>query len=193
MTTMPSDAAAALLIIDAINALDFDGSDRLLRAAEKIVDPIVRLRGWFDAAQMPVIYVNDHQGNWRADRQEIVANVLGSDSPGRAMSAALKPRDDDLFVIKPQLSGFYATTLPALLPRKGVQRLVLTGLAADICVLFTAGDAHMREYKLWIPADAVAGEHDERTRWALEIMRNSFGAETCPTTELSLEQWLNTD
>ena len=103
----------------------------------------------------------------------------------------LGPRPDDFFVIKPALSGFYATSLPVLLPKLGVSRLVLTGVAADICVLFTAADAHMRDYDLWVPADAVGSEGDERTRWALDIMQKSMGAEIRPTSELSLAAWVD--
>ena len=67
---------------------------------------------------------------------------------------------------------------------------MLTGVAADICVLFTAADAHMREYRLWTPADAVAGEDPQRTRWALDVMNRAMGAETRPTGELSLADWI---
>ena len=100
------------------------------------------------------------------------------------------PGSPDLFVIKPQFSGFYSTNLPVLLPKLGATRLILTGVAADICVLFTAGDAHMREYDLWVPSDAVASVNPERTRWALEIMEKSMNAEVRPTAELSLDDWL---
>jgi len=71
-----------------------------------------------------------------------------------------------------------------------VNRLVLTGVAADICVLFTAADAHMREYALWVPKDAVASDRPEHRDWALGIMTKSMDAETRPTTELTLEDWL---
>ena len=108
---------------------------------------------------------------------------------GRDFVAKLAPRDGDYFVIKPQFSGFYATNLPVLLPKLGVDRLVLTGISADICVLFTAADAHMRDYRLWIPEDAVAAETHERCRWALEIMKQSMGAEVRPTSRLSLAAW----
>jgi nicotinamidase-related amidase len=77
-----------------------------------------------------------------------------------------------------------------LLPKLGVTKLILTGIATDICVLFTAADAHMRDYALWIPADAVAAETDERGRWALEIMSNSMGATTDAAKKLSLGKWL---
>ena len=103
----------------------------------------------------------------------------------------LCPRPSDTFVVKPRFSGFYATSLPALLPALGVNRLVLAGFATDICILFTAADAHMREYALWVPSDAVASETDAHQRWALEIMRKSMSAETRPTAELSLAHWIH--
>ena len=109
--------------------------------------------------------------------------------PGQGIATRLAPRAWDVFVIKPQFSGFYATTLPAVLPMLGVTRLILTGIAADICVLFTAADAHMREYDLWVPADAVASEDDWRANWALDIIRKSMKANTSATTEHSLADW----
>ena len=102
----------------------------------------------------------------------------------------LEPRADDYFIIKPQFSGFYATNLPVLLPKLGVNRLILTGIATDICILFTAADAHMRDYSLWIPQDAVAAEDDERGQWALEIMRKSMNAEIRPTSQIDVGQWI---
>ncbi|MGN6375763.1 MAG: cysteine hydrolase family protein [Sphingomonas sp.] len=183
-------APAALLIIDMINRLDFEGAAPLREAADRIVEPILTLRTAADAARLPVVYVNDNYGAWRSDTTKLVEDVIGSDHPGRELAERLKPREQDYFVVKPQFSGFYATTLPALLPRLGVDRLVISGIAADICVLFTAADAHMREYDLWVPCDAVAGEHDERTRWAVEIMRNSFGADTRATDEQTLDDWI---
>ena len=182
--------AAALLIIDMINRLDFDGGDALLRAAEAAGERILDLRDQASAAGVPVIYVNDNHGDWHEDRAAIVAKATMEDCPGRALSQRLAPRDEDFFVMKPQFSGFYTTTLPAILPRLGVRRLVLTGIAADICVLFTAADAHMREYDLWVPADAVGGEDPQRTGWALDTMAKSMKADTRPTTERRLEDWL---
>jgi len=185
-----TEAKAALLVIDMINPLDFDGAEPLCRAAEAIVDPILKLRSAADAADMPVVYVNDNYAAWRSDSAEIVGDVIDSDKPGRNIAERLRPRERDYFVVKPQLSGFYSTTLSALLPRLGVNRLVLAGMAADICVLFTAADAHMREYALWVPSDAVASEDDQRAKWALAIMPNSCDAETRPTRELDLAEWM---
>lgn len=102
----------------------------------------------------------------------------------------LKPSRNDYFIIKPQFSGFYATNLPVLLPKLGVSRLILTGIATDICILFTAADAHMRDYALWIPQDAVASENDDRAHFALDTMREAMGAETRASEALTLESWM---
>lgn len=184
---------AALLLIDVINPLDFQGAEDLLGAALALAEPIARMRDAADAAGVPVIYVNDNQNQWHSQSSRLIDTMIEEDRPGRPLAEQLRPREDDFFVIKPQFSGFYATNLPVLLPRLGVTRLILAGFAADICVLFTAADAHMREYDLWVPSDLVAGEDDRRTRWALDIMRASMRAETRPTGELSLGDWLAAD
>ena len=177
----------ALLIIDMINCFDFEGAEALRANAAAIVEPILRLRGDVERNGGHVIYVNDNFGEWHSERSRLIERALagGNDVAGR-----LAPKEQDYFVIKPQFSGFYSTNLPVLLPKLGASRLILAGVATDICVLFTAGDAHMRDYDLWVPEDAVATEEDERGAWALEIMRNSMGARTDSTEAFSIGEWI---
>jgi len=177
---------AALLIIDMINDFDFKSANRIKPHAMAAARVIADLRAQADSCDCPVIYVNDNFGEWHSERSRLVERALKHDNP---VSALLVPREEDFFVIKPQFSGFYATNLPVLLPKLGVRRLVLTGIATDICILFTAADAHMRDYKLWIPQNAVAAENDMRSRWALEIIRNSMGGMTQPTTQKNFMEW----
>lgn len=179
-----------LLIIDMVNDLAFPGGAQLRPKAEAVASTILKLRREADLLGVPVIYVNDNYGQWHSEKSKIVEACAASDGDVAALVQRIAPREDDFFVIKPQFSGFYATNLPVLLPKLGVSRLVVTGIAADICVLFTAADAHMRDYDLWAPGDAVASREDNRTAWALEIMRDSMGAETRTTHELGLAQWL---
>jgi len=177
----------ALIIIDIVNRFDFMGGDELRAAAEKIVEPVLRLRAAFDEADAPTIYVNDNFGEWHSEKTKLVERARDN-APD--FVRRIEPRDKDYFVIKPQLSGFYSTNLPLLLPKLGVSRLVLTGVATDMCVLFTAGDAHMRDYALWVPEDAVAAGHADRTKSALDIMGERLGAQTAPSSELDLAGWL---
>jgi nicotinamidase-related amidase len=189
----PARGEAGLLIIDMINHLDFAGAERLRPKALAVAGVVAGLRDAADRNGVPVVYVNDNYGRWHSEKSKIVEAFRADDCPGREVVRKIAPRDDDFFVIKPSFSAFYSTNLPVLLPKLGVRRLILTGVAADICVLFTAADAHMRDYKLWAPRDAVASEDDRRADWALDIMRSSMGAETRPTTELTFEQWLAGD
>lgn len=189
MTDQPQATAnTALLIIDMINDMNFEEGDELLDEIDTAVEVVATLREQARKAAVPVIFVNDNFGHWHSDRQQIVRHV--ETTRGRRVLDRLRPDDDDYFIVKPQVSGFYATNLPVLLPRLGVNRLILTGVAADICVLFTAADAHMREYALWVPRDAVASDKSEHCDWALGIMRKSMDAETAPTSQLSLGDWL---
>ncbi|MGR4866042.1 isochorismatase family cysteine hydrolase [Caulobacter sp. LARHSG274] len=189
----PAPGGVGLLIIDMINPMDFSGAEAMLPRIDALVATVLDLRRQADALGVPVVYVNDNYGQWHSERSKIIETCAAPDRPGREMIRRIAPRPDDYFVIKPQVSGFYATNLPVLLPKLGVRRLVLTGIAADICVLFTAADAHMRDYDLWIPPDAVAGEDERRAQWALAIMRQSLAAETRPTRELDLKRWMRRD
>jgi nicotinamidase-related amidase len=177
---------AALLIIDVLNPFDFEGAQALKARAEKIVAPILALRDAADAASAPTIYINDNFGEWHSEKSKLIERARA----GGSFVDRLAPRECDYFIIKPQLSAFYATNLPLLLPKLGVGRLVLTGIATDLCVLFTAGDAHMRDYSLWVPADSSTAASDAATRAAMTLMRRGFNAETAPTSKLPLESWI---
>jgi nicotinamidase-related amidase len=181
----PGDRAA-LLIIDMINDFDFPGAEALLPHARTAAEAILRLRTRADESEMPVIYVNDNFGEWHSEKSRLVERV-----GDRLIAPELAPRDTDYFVIKPQFSGFYSTNLAVLLPKLGVTRLALTGVATDICVLFTAADAAMRDYALWIPEDAVAAETLDSHAAALAIARDRLGAETASTCDLDLGKWAN--
>jgi nicotinamidase-related amidase len=174
----------ALLIIDMINCFDFAGGDALRRNATEAADAILDLREQAERAGLPVIYVNDNFGEWHSEKSRLVERARS-----RLAHEELAPNADDYFIIKPQFSGFYATPLPVLLPKLGVTRLILTGVATDICVLFTAADAHMRDYALWVPEDAVAAETPQRGRAALAIMRDHMRAETASTRDLPVAAW----
>lgn len=191
--SLPDPGGTALLIIDMINRFDFPGSEELLPKAMAAADIILALRAAADSCNVPIIYVNDNYGEWHSDRDRLIEHCLERGCGSRALVEKIRPRERDLFIIKPQVSGFYATNLPVILPQLGASRLILTGIATDICVLFTAADAHMRDYDLWVPADAVASDNDDHGRWALQTMEKSMDADTRPTGEQTLQAWLSRD
>ncbi len=105
------------------------------------------------AGGVPTIYINDNFGQWRSDFRRTVAHCTARSSPGRRISQRLRPTARDYFVLKPKHSGFFDTTLDTLLGTLRIRRVILTGMAGNICVLFTANDAYMREYKIFAQGD----------------------------------------
>ena len=106
---------------------------------------------------------------------------------GKPVAELLRPDQDDYFVLKPKHSGFFSTTLDTLLKYLGTRTVVLAGMAANICVLFTANDAYMRDLYLVVPADCVASNTEEENRYALDQMQKVLKADVRPSTELSFE------
>ena len=65
--------------------------------------------------------------------------------------------------------------------------LVLTGLAGNICVWFTANDAYMRDFILAVPADCVASNTEDENCYALAQMEKALKANVQPSTELNFD------
>lgn len=182
----PDKSEVALLLIDIINDLDFPEANQLLRYARPMAKKLSRLKQRAKAAGVPVIYVNDNFGRWRSDFRRQVQHCLRDGSRGHEIVSLLQPDEDDYFVLKPKHSGFFSTTLETLLHYLGSRKLILTGIAGNFCVLFTANDAYMRDYDLIIPSDCTVSNTAEENREALALMRTFLKADTRPSTKLRL-------
>jgi nicotinamidase-related amidase len=180
----PDDSPVALLIIDMINAFDFNDADQILPRALEAAKSIRRLKERARQAGVPTVYVNDNFGRWRSDFHQLLEHVL--DSPGREIATLLEPQRDDYFVLKPKHSGFQFTTLDVLLEHLGAKTLILTGVAGNFCVLFTAHDAYMRDYGIIVPRDCIASITEENDRYALKHMAQVTKADVRPSREIDL-------
>ena len=181
----PDKSPVALLLIDVINDLAFPEADQLLEQALPMAQRIAALKGQAKREGVPVLYVNDNFGRWRSDFTAQVKHCLEHGAKGRPLVELLRPDAEDYFVLKPKHSGFFSTTLDTLLEYLGVQTVILTGIAANICVLFTANDAYMRDFHLIVPCDCVASNTPAENRYALEQMHQVLKADIRPSTELS--------
>jgi nicotinamidase-related amidase len=186
--SVPDKADVVLLLIDVINDLDFDHGEQLLKYALPMAEKISALKARARRAGVPVVYVNDNFGRWQSDFNKLLEHCLDEGVCGKPLAELLRPEDDDYFVLKPKHSGFYSTTLDTLLDYLQAKALILTGLAGNICVLFTANDAYMRDFHLYVPSDCVASNTPEENEHALELMRKVLKADTRPSTELDFEQ-----
>lgn len=183
----PDRAETTLILIDVINPIDFEGGDRLLDHALPLAYSLAILKRRAKAAKIPVIYVNDNFGRWRANFPQVVEACLKPGVPGKPVVELLLPEQDDYFVLKPKHSAFYQTNLAILLEFLGSDTLILTGMATDICVLFSANDAYMRGFRLIIPPDCTASEESERRQQALSLMSRVLKADIRSSTEIEFD------
>jgi nicotinamidase-related amidase len=169
-------APRVLLIVDMMNPLRFDGAADLARPALRAATAIAALKRRCAAAGVPTVYVNDHVGRWQSDFAAVVAHCHALGGESAQLAQRLAPGPDDLTLLKPRHSAFYGTPLALLLDQMAARELVLTGVATDLCVMFTAMDAYERGFRLAIPADCTAAESASRKRTALAWMERALQA-----------------
>jgi nicotinamidase-related amidase len=186
----PDESDVAVVLIDVINDLEFEGGDRLLPQALGMADRLAALAARARRAGVPVIYANDNFGRWRSDFRALLERCLGDDVRGRPVVQRLVPQPEDYVVLKAKHSAFYSTTLDLLLRYLKVQTLVLGGLTGDRCVLFSASDAYMRDFRLVVPADGVVSIERAANRRALEQMRTLLDADVRPARTVTLRRRL---
>jgi nicotinamidase-related amidase len=174
----------ALLLIDVINDLAFEGSEPLVAQAGSMAGRLAALKRRASAAGIPSIYVNDNFGRWRSDFRKTVAHCTSRSSPGRSVSQRLRPTARDYFVLKPKHSGFFDTTLDSLLEALRIRRVILTGIAGNICVLFTANDAYMRDLRLFVPADCIVSNTAADNDYALRQIRTVLKGNLTESSQL---------
>lgn len=174
----------ALILVDVINPFDFEGAERMIDRAEDAATNIRALATRARAAGVPVLYCNDHFGNWQADFSALVARCQRPGSPGHRVAAQLAPEVGDYHVLKPKHSAFFRSPLATLLDHLEIDRLILCGFSGDMCILATAFGAHMRDYQIAIPSDCTASIDPQENERALAYASRVFRAEVARGTEI---------
>jgi nicotinamidase-related amidase len=184
----PDNHQTALLLIDVINDFEFPRGDELFSRALPIASNIAVLKRRARAAGIPAVYVNDNFGRWQSNFDQLVQHCLSDGVRGRPFVDQLKPdATSDYFVLKPKHSAFYQTPLDLLLKHLGAQRVILTGVSTNSCVLFTAGDAYMRDLQLIVPNDCVAACNAHEHNVALEQIKCMLKADVSSSTEIDFD------
>jgi nicotinamidase-related amidase len=190
---VPESSPVALLLIDVINDMAFEGAEALVRQAVPMAHRIAGLKQRARAAKIPAVYINDNFGRWQSDFRKLVDHVLHDGVPGEEVGRILKPAEDDYFVLKPKHSAFFETTLDTLLAYLGARTLILTGVAGNICILFSANDAYMRDYVLVVPSDCTVSNTPEENQYALQQIEKVLKGDITPSTAVDLEALLKKD
>lgn len=183
----PDKSPVALLIIDMINDLEFPEGEQILPAALNVAKRIAALKQRCRTEKIPAIYVNDNFGRWRSDFSAQVEHCLHDGVRGEPLAKLLHPDDEDYFVLKPKHSGFYSTALDLLLDYLQAKTLILTGIAGNICVLFTANDAYQRDFRVVVPRDCLASNTADENEAAIAQMEQVLKADTRESSKIDLQ------
>ena len=161
----------ALLVVDMISDFEFEGGHQLSVQALTAAENVRELKKRAKEHCAPVVYVNDNYGRWNEDFRTMAERIRSGSERGRRITEILAPEENDLYILKPQRSGFYETPLSVLLQSLRVKNLVICGVTTDICVLFTAHDAYMRGFRVFVPEDCCAAVEMEHHTEALNLLK----------------------
>src|SRR3954451_23267951 len=159
-----------LLLVDFITSLDFPGADALAPHALAAARATAALKQRLQAQGVPTIYANDNYGVWQSDFHSLVSTCLGMDGVPGEIARLLYPQAEDITILKPRHSAFYASPLELLLTEMETRELVVCGIASDMCVQLTAAEAFLREFPCWVPVDCNAADSDEAKEAAVAYM-----------------------
>ncbi len=166
----------ALLVIDMLNDFVLEGAPLEVPETRKVIPVIKNEIERARSEGRPVIYICDAH-----DKDDKEFTKFGwpphaiKGTEGAKVVRELEPQDGDIIIEKTTYSGFYNTELENTLKRIGVDSLRLTGCVTHICVMFTASDAVLRDYKVLVIKDAVAGLSKEDHDAGLRIMKDVLG------------------
>ncbi|WP_346432684.1 isochorismatase family cysteine hydrolase [Crenobacter oryzisoli] len=96
--------------------------------------------------------------------------ALKNGSWGTAFHDALDVADDDLFIVKPRVNPFYGTKLAVQLAANDIDTLVIAGVSTTMAVQCAARDAHDRDLRVVVLADACADRSAAQHQASLDAL-----------------------
>ena len=99
----------ALLLIDFMNPLDFDGGRALARGAVAAARRTAALKKRLSRGRVPFIYCNDNFGRWDSDFHAVVEHCRELGGAPRRLAELLAPTERDLSVLKPRRSSTFTS------------------------------------------------------------------------------------
>jgi nicotinamidase-related amidase len=178
---MPMAASPhVLLLVDWINPLEHPGAARLAPRAVAAARRTARLKRELARTGTLAVYANDNYDVWRSDLQTLQKRCHDAGGAAAEIARLLAPGPQDVAVLKPRHSAFFETPLQLLLQQVKAEKVVITGLVSEGCVLFTAIDAYVRGYRLAVPADCIASSDPALHRSAVSYLGDVLHADVRP-------------
>ncbi|ASK62426.1 hypothetical protein CFK37_09790 [Virgibacillus phasianinus] len=145
---------------------------------ERVVENSAKLAGAFreKGALVTLVHVDFHDGK---DALNPITDAPTQTPEGKPKNFSqfipeFEPVEGDLIVTKHQWGAFFGTDLDVQLRRRGIDTIVLTGIATNIGVGVTAVEAYQRNYQQIFAIDAMNAisqeEHDYTKKYMFPRM-----------------------
>ncbi|HTZ02798.1 MAG TPA: isochorismatase family cysteine hydrolase [Xanthobacteraceae bacterium] len=180
---------AALVVIDMQNYFCKPGHQGEIPASREIVPNINRLAAELRRRGGLVVWVrngthdtreswsNYHEGLHTSERCERRYAAMEIDGDGYVFWHGNDIRPEDAQVTKTRYSAFIqgSSDCERLLRDRGIDTILVTGTATNVCCESTARDAMMLNFKTVMVSDGTATHNDEEHNAALSIFYGLFG------------------
>jgi len=84
------------------------------------------------------------------------AGMLDKGSKSAALHPRLVVHPDDLILEKPRFGAFHGTDLELILRSRGIDSIIISGIATNVCCETTAREAMVRDFRVFFVSDATA-------------------------------------
>lgn len=177
----------ALLVVDVQN--DFvspqgsaakRGED--VSAAVAMVPNLIRFIDAGRRVGLTIVYIRTTHSEWTdtpswvyRSSQKSGLSTCREGSWGAEFYEGISPRSSERVVIKHRYSAFINTDLNTVLRARGIQSVLVCGVATNVCVETTARDGYMYDYYVTMIDDCSAAYDAKLHMGTLENMRRHFG------------------
>jgi len=194
----------AVLVIDMQNAFVskggmFDLGGRDISHIARIIEPNRKIIEAARINNVKVVYVvhrlthdvrevgplSRYRFNPGWENPEMRKGSILEDTWGTEIIDELKPREDEMVIVKRRFSAFAGTELDMMLKTFDIRYLIFIGVATNICVESSLRDASHLQYLPILVSDAVAASPPSRQQSSIDNIKEIFGWVT--TSDVVLE------
>jgi ureidoacrylate peracid hydrolase len=190
---------SALLVVDVQNDFASPKGSAAQRGDDvsASVAMVPRLTRLIDEARrvgLTVVYIRTTHSEWTdtpswlyRKSQQKTLNTCREGTWGAEFYDGIAPLPSERIVIKHRYSAFINTDLNTVFKAKGIESVLVTGIATNVCVETTARDAYMFDYYVTMVSDCAAAYDQKLHESTLENMRLHFGL--VASSEEIIQSW----
>ncbi|MGN6409596.1 MAG: cysteine hydrolase family protein [Curtobacterium sp.] len=142
---------------------------------------------------VPVVFIQEVH---KPDLVDIGRELDGAEGPHciegdeqTELASWIDPRPEEFVIRKRRYSAFFGTELEIVLKAYRAGTVLLVGGLTDVCIHYTAADAHQHDYAVRVLTDCVAGSSERAHDAALEAI--AYLQRDALVTAADVRSWLD--